>query len=111
MLPCGYTVLQSYEALKSAWQGYRIAINTDEDDLAVKYAARIQRIQREMGVDTASFPWLKHFSMNAIGEEPDLAHFIAGELRGDEPMYAKEEVEEERKLTLFTLTNQNPSQT
>ena len=93
MLPCGFSIFQSYTALKKAWRGYNIAINKDEDDLALRYASVIQKIQREMGVSVTSFPWLQK-SMNAAGEFEDLAHFIRNEFRGDEPMENVEEVEE-----------------
>ena len=87
MLPCGYSIFQSYTGLKRAWRGYQIAINKDEDDLAKRYASVIQKIQREMGIPVTSFPWLK---MNKIGEHEDLAHYLAGELRGDEPLLQEE---------------------
>ena len=92
MLPCGYSIFQSYTGLKKAWRGYNIAINKDEDDLAKRYASVIQKIQGEMGIPVTSFPWLR---MNKVGEHEDLAHFLAGELRGDEPIIMEEPKAEE----------------
>jgi hypothetical protein len=55
-LPSGYLVGESWAALKKCWIGYKCA-KRQEDDLAMReYATRIQKIETELGIPTASFP-------------------------------------------------------
>ncbi len=56
MLPCGFKNGESWYALKKAWRGYRIAKVYDDTILMREYATRIQTIETQLGVPTASFP-------------------------------------------------------
>lgn len=56
MLPCGWMLGQSWGALKKAWKGYKKAKADDDDTLMREYAKRIQTIETQIGIPTASFP-------------------------------------------------------
>jgi hypothetical protein len=51
-----YTTGQSWGALKRCWRGYRIAKVQDDTKKMLEYAKRIQSIQKELGINVASFP-------------------------------------------------------
>jgi hypothetical protein len=56
LLPCGFMLGQSWGALKKAWRGYKLAKATDDEKLMREYATRIQTLETQIGVPTASFP-------------------------------------------------------
>jgi gluconate kinase len=56
MLPCGFKNGESWGALKKCWKGYRIAKVNDDEILMREYARRIQTLEEQLGVPTASFP-------------------------------------------------------
>jgi hypothetical protein len=53
-----FTTGQSWGALRKAWKGYRIAKVHDDNAKMREYAAKIRKIQGELGVSVASFPHL-----------------------------------------------------
>lgn len=67
---------------------YIAARRERDEDVAKMYAAKIQRMQRQLGVNVSSFEWLR---MSAVGEEEDLAKYIARELTGNESFFDDEE--------------------
>ena len=55
MLPCGFTIGESYGALNKAWKGYCIALRENDDKNIIKYAGIIQKIESEMGLRIQDF--------------------------------------------------------
>jgi len=53
-----FTTGQSWGALRKAWKGYRIAKVQGDAARMREYAAKIRKIQGELGVSVASFPHL-----------------------------------------------------
>ena len=58
LLESGWYDTQGWGALHKAWVGYVIAKNKEEYDKEIKYASIIQKLQKELGIDIASFPQL-----------------------------------------------------
>lgn len=55
-LPCGFLYGESWGALRKCWLGYKTAKRAEDEPLMREYATRIQKIQKELGIPTASFP-------------------------------------------------------
>lgn len=55
-LPCGWLYGESWGALRKCWRGYKLAKCSNDETLMREYANRIQKIQKELGIPTASFP-------------------------------------------------------
>lgn len=49
LLPSGFYDSQTRGALYKCWVGYVIALNKGEFDNEIKYANRIQKLQKELG--------------------------------------------------------------
>lgn len=56
VLPCGYLLGSSWGALKKSWKGYKLAKAQNDTELMIEYANRIQKLETEIGIPTASFP-------------------------------------------------------
>lgn len=56
ILPCGWKYGETWGALKKCWTGYKVAKKDDDRDLMLEYAKRIQKLETQLGVPTASFP-------------------------------------------------------
>ena len=52
----GFTVGQSWGALRKAWKGYRIAKVQSDDTKMTEYANKIRKIQGELNIAVSSFP-------------------------------------------------------
>ncbi|MFN2434018.1 MAG: hypothetical protein ABR515_01445 [Nitrososphaeraceae archaeon] len=52
----GFTVGQSWGALRKAWKGYRIAKVQSDDTKMTEYATKIRKIQGELNIAISSFP-------------------------------------------------------
>ena len=52
----GFTVGQSWGALRKAWKGYRIAKVQNDDTKMTEYATKIRKIQGELNIAISSFP-------------------------------------------------------
>ena len=52
----GFTVGQSWGALRKAWKGYRIAKVQSDDTKMTEYANKIRKIQGELNIAGSSFP-------------------------------------------------------
>ena len=52
----GFTVGQSWGALRKAWKGYRIAKVQNDDTKMTEYATKIRKIQGELNIAVSSFP-------------------------------------------------------
>jgi hypothetical protein len=53
-----YTVGQTWNALKAAWKGYKIAKAKKEVEKQKEYARRIRKLQGELGLQLSKFPHL-----------------------------------------------------
>ena len=49
---------QAFSALDKSWKGYKIAKQDHDIDRMEEYAGKVQRIQRGMGLDVASFYYI-----------------------------------------------------
>jgi hypothetical protein len=58
MLKSGFFENQTWSALHKCWKGYIIALNRFEPEEMREYASRIQKLQRELGIEVSAFPWL-----------------------------------------------------
>jgi hypothetical protein len=54
-LPCGYTLAQSWCALRRSWVGFNIAHSKGDHDNMKYYASFIRKVQTEMGIDVTKF--------------------------------------------------------
>jgi hypothetical protein len=59
ILPSLHFENQTWGALHKCWVGYCIAINKGEFDNEIKYANRIQKLQRELGLEVSDFECLE----------------------------------------------------
>ena len=55
ILPSGYFVSQTYGALHKCWIGFVIAKAKHEFDKIDLYAGRIQKLQKELGIEVTDF--------------------------------------------------------
>jgi hypothetical protein len=55
LLPCGWTLAQSWAALRKAWLGFKIALSNGDMVLMTHYASFITRVQTEMGIRVTDF--------------------------------------------------------
>ena len=55
LLPSGYYVSQTYGALHKCWIGFVIAKAKHEFDKIDLYAGRIQKLQKELGIEVTDF--------------------------------------------------------
>jgi hypothetical protein len=55
ILPSGYFVSQTYGALHKCWLGFVIAKAKHEFDKIDLYAGRIQKLQKELGIEVTDF--------------------------------------------------------
>jgi hypothetical protein len=51
----GFTINESWGALKRCWRGYRIAKQNGDYERLVLYAKRIRKLQFELGIGIAEF--------------------------------------------------------
>jgi len=59
ILPCGYSVAESWAALKKCWQGFKIANASSDVERMAEYASYIRKVQLEMGISVTCFdPWI-----------------------------------------------------
>jgi hypothetical protein len=58
MLPSGYYENQVWGALHKAWIGYIIAKNKSQFVRQIKYAKRIRKLQRDLGLELTDFECL-----------------------------------------------------
>lgn len=71
LLDSPYLESQTWGALHKAWKGYVIAKNKDELDRLGYYAAVIQKLQRELGLEVSSFPDLGPIAERYFHEAAD----------------------------------------
>ncbi|HSF01226.1 MAG TPA: hypothetical protein VLA48_10075 [Nitrososphaeraceae archaeon] len=55
LLPSGYYVSQKYGALHKCWIGFVIAKEKEEWDKIDLYAIRIQKLEKELGLEKTDF--------------------------------------------------------
>jgi hypothetical protein len=53
----GFSINQTWGAIKKCWRGYRIAVGREYDqEKALMYARRIRKLQAEQGITIVEFP-------------------------------------------------------
>jgi hypothetical protein len=72
-LPSGYTIGQTWGALKKAWLAYCIALNKNEDEKTLLYASIVQKLQRELDIPVREFAEVDMFGSVIDKEESELA--------------------------------------
>jgi hypothetical protein len=55
MLPCKYTIAQSWAAIRRSWLGFKIAKSRGDTDKMAYYAAFILKVQSQMGIGKTAF--------------------------------------------------------
>jgi hypothetical protein len=55
MLPCKYTIAQSWAAIRRSWLGFKIAKSRGDTDKMAYYAAFILKVQSQMGIGKTVF--------------------------------------------------------
>ena len=55
LLPCGYTLAESWNALRKCWKGFYISKSQDKSAGMSEYASRIRKLQQEMGIQVTKF--------------------------------------------------------
>jgi hypothetical protein len=56
--PSGYSISQCFNILRKMWWAYKNALQQQNLEKMEKYAKAIQRVQKDMGIKTTSFPHL-----------------------------------------------------
>jgi hypothetical protein len=59
ILPSGFYDSQTWGALQKCWIGYVISLNKGEFDNEIKYANRIQNLQKELDLEVSDFKCLE----------------------------------------------------
>jgi hypothetical protein len=55
--PSGYTIGQCFNMMRNMWHGYhRARLDGEGIEKMVKYAKKIQEVQKDLGIPTSSFP-------------------------------------------------------
>jgi hypothetical protein len=68
-----------------AWVAFMISIDNHDQEKKEYYAAVIQKLQGELGVDITPFPELKNLVVDFISQNKELAEWASEEeLSGDE---------------------------
>jgi hypothetical protein len=73
LLPCGYTLAQSWDALRKCWKGFYISRSQNNSDGMSEYASRIRKLQLEMGIQVTKFDddILGELHLNQIQQDTD----------------------------------------
>src|SRR5687767_2470177 len=74
--PSGYSISQCFNKLRFMWMGYKRAKREKKIDRMKKYALEIQSVQKDMGIETASFPFLGIRSEEHTSELQSLAYLV-----------------------------------
>lgn len=54
-LPCGYTLAQSWDALRKCWKGFYISKSKNNSGGMSEYVSRIRKLQQEIGIPVTQF--------------------------------------------------------
>jgi hypothetical protein len=68
ILPCGFTIAESWAALRKSWLGFEIAKSNNNSALMSMYAGIIRKVQREMGIQQTIFD-MEILEDQALGDE------------------------------------------
>ena len=55
LLPCGFTLAQSWDALRKCWKGFYISKSKSNPGGMSEYASRIRKLQQEIGIPVTQF--------------------------------------------------------
>jgi hypothetical protein len=112
VLPCGFMYGETWGALKKSWIGYKRAKSDNDRDLMIEYAKRIQTLETQLGIPTASFPNLgiigDLFFLYDKQKESELRHKYAAEKIVCDKFGSKsiDELVDEGKAIVFNTTRQ-----
>jgi hypothetical protein len=100
--PSGYSISQCYNVMRKLWYGYHKA-RLDEKNYEgmVKYAKAIQNVQKDMGINTTSFPHLGLYGDVLIPNDKKGNRIIRedhSELKKKQEKYEIWQVENARKI-------------
>lgn len=100
--PSGFSMSQCFNVLKKLWYAYRRAKGTDSNIVKMKkYAKAIQDVQKDMGIETASFPDLEIYGDVFVRNDKN-GHRIVferhSELKKGQEEYEKWQAENSKKI-------------
>jgi hypothetical protein len=55
LLPCGFTIEESWAALRKSWLGFEIAHSNGDSGRMSRYAYQITKLQRQLGIEVTKF--------------------------------------------------------
>jgi hypothetical protein len=55
LLPCGYTIEESWAALRKSWLGFEISNSNGDIGRMSQYAYQITKLQRQLGIEVTKF--------------------------------------------------------
>lgn len=62
----GFTINETWGALRRCWRGFRIAKKDDDYERMMLYGSRIRKLQYELDIGIAEFP-----DLGLLGTEPE----------------------------------------
>ena len=71
MLDCGFTDKQTWGALQKCWVGYNISRSKLDLKNQVMYAERIQKLQKELGIEVTNFANIGVYAEDVYDEDDD----------------------------------------
>lgn len=110
-LPCGFTVAESWAALRKCWLGFYIRKSQGDTIWMAEYAKRIRKLQAEMGINPTKF------DSNILDENTALLidqsyrkspTQLDGIQDGEQPTVESEEMDYEQIMAAPTINNENP---
>ena len=71
LLECGYTDMETWGALRKCWKGYNISRRRIDLEKQVMYAERIQKLQKELGIEVTNFANIGVYAADVYDEDDD----------------------------------------
>lgn len=109
-LPCGFTIAESWAALRKSWLGFYITKSQGDLIEMAEYAKRIRKIQAQMGINPTNF------DSNILDENTALlidqsyrksATQLNGIQDGEQPTVESDEIDYEQIMGAPTANNEN----
>jgi len=109
-LPCGYTIAESWAALRKCWLAFYITKSQGDTTGITEYAKRIRKLQAEMGINPTNF------DSNILDENTALLidqlyrkspTQLNGNQDGEQPIIENEEIDYEQLMAAATTNSGN----
>lgn len=100
-LRLGFTIGQTWGAVRKAWVGYCIALNKDEGEKTLLYASIIQKLQGELGIPVREFAEVDIFGSAIDKDESKLA--VIDPFTNETIQEAKEDEDDYREIDFDSL--------